>query len=359
MKILFLVAYSELAASSRTRVYDFFPFFEKEKIDFKYVCFIPKWLHKFSSSSKKAHKAIYYFSVVALKPVKIFQALVLSCFYDIVFVQKITFSLNIEKILKLFNKKIIFDFDDAIFTGEGKKDNFFKKITSYLRESSFNNMVGVAKCCIVENEYNRKIALKYCPWVEIVTGPIDTEKYFVRQEKKEGPVVVGWTGSSSTTRYLYEITGALASVYKKYNVILKFVGAKSDFKIQDVNCQIEKWDLNKEVSQIQSFDIGIMPLPDNEWTRGKGGYKLLQYMAAGVPAVASPVEINKKIINNGVDGFLADSKDEWVKTLSSLIENEELRKKMGQAGRKKMEESYSLKRAAEKLLGIFKKVAAD
>ena len=218
-------------------------------------------------------------------------------------------------------------------------------------------MLKVSKVCLVENDYNRNIAASYCPKVEIITGPIDTDRYFVKDKKEERPtLVIGWAGSFSTQKYLYLIEDNLKELSKKYNIILKLSGTSEDFSIPGVNCQTEKWDLDKEVAFIQSFDIGIVPLPDNEWTRGKGNYKLLQYMAAGIPAVASPVETSKDVIEDGVNGFLASSPKELVDKISWLVENKDLREKMGLQARLTMEKRYSLIKASEKLIKIFNEI---
>lgn len=121
-----------------------------------------------------------------------------------------------------------------------------------------------------------------------------------------------------------------------------------------VNATLKKWRLDNEVATLQSFDIGIMVLPDNEWTRGKGGYKLLQYMAVGIPCVASPVGINKELIRDGENGFLATTEEEWYENLSLLIDNPELRKKMGMRGRDFVVRNYSFEVAAPKLISALK-----
>lgn len=114
--------------------------------------------------------------------------------------------------------------------------------------------------------------------------------------------------------------------------------------------------MNTEVFELQSFDIGIMPLPDDEWTRGKGGYKLLQYLSMGIPAISTPVCINTEIIQNGINGFLVNSKDQWIDKLTLLIENAQLRKRLGLSGKDHVEKRYSLNISAPKLLNILNDV---
>jgi glycosyltransferase involved in cell wall biosynthesis len=357
MKVLFLVAYSELAASSRTRVYDYLPFLKKKGVKYTYICFVPKRFHSLTSKHQSpVERVSYYFLGFCFKIIKTIQALAMTRGYDILFIQKITFPFGLEKVLRLFNKNIIFDFDDAIFTNEDNKNTLFGRLKENFQRKSFQKMLKVSRVCLVENEYNKKIALEHCSDVEIIIGPIDTEKYFVKEKSQQCKVVIGWVGSYSTTKYLYQIKEALSELLERGDVILRLVGANPDFEKINLPCEIEKWSLGGEASLIQTFDIGIMPLPDNEWTRGKGGYKLLQYMAIGIPALASPVGVNKQIIRNGVNGFLADNKHEWVDALCRLVENRKLRLKMGVEGRNIAEREYSLNKASEKLFKIFKRI---
>ena len=126
--------------------------------------------------------------------------------------------------------------------------------------------------------------------------------------------------------------------------------------LDGVPMSIIPWSEETEVDHIQDFDIGIMPLPDSQWEQGKCGYKLIQYMACGKPVVASPVGANRKIVEHGVNGFLAGSTEEWLEALTVLRDNSDLRKKMGTAGRKKVEKRYCIQVTARRLLSILQSV---
>ncbi|KKT72855.1 MAG: Glycosyltransferase [Microgenomates group bacterium GW2011_GWA2_44_7] len=130
-----------------------------------------------------------------------------------------------------------------------------------------------------------------------------------------------------------------------------------NFSIDGLSTIISKpWSMEEEIEDLKTFDIGIMPMPDNEWTRGKCGFKAILYMNMGIPCVCSPVGVNREIITDGVNGFLAGTDEEWIEKLSLLIENAELRKKLGMAGRKTVEEKYSVNINAPRCLEIFKRV---
>ncbi len=340
MKILFLTAYSELAASSRTRVYQYLPILAKKGIDFEVICFTPRWLNNLTINHDSfINKVRYWILSRTIFILKIFQAIKVAHKYDVIYIQKIKFPLGLEKILKIRNPNIIFDFDDAIFNdGRGL------------------GMLKIAKCCIVENEYNKAIALKYCSQVEVITGPINTDRYFVRYPVSwTNPFVIGWVGSRSTIKYLYALEEVFVKLAKKYPIVLEISSSDLDCELgNDFNWIIKKWNPDEEVDFIQHLDVGIMPLPSDKWTQGKGGYKLLEYMACGIPVIASPVGINREIVISGNCGYLVDNDDEWFNAFSAMITNSELGNKMGTLARLRMLDKYSLNKALLKLDEIFK-----
>lgn len=359
MKVLFLAAYSNLAAASRIKVYQFLPFLKKRGVVCKVICFTPSFVHRLRliSVDKKVLLLVYYPLSHIVKLFKIFQAVLIAKNFDIVFIQEPIVPFGFAKILKLVNKNIIFQFTDAVFITDQKEKGLFERLRLRILSNTWKRTVKIAKCCLVENDYNKEAVLKYCSYIDMITGPIDTDRYFVREEKKEKDyIVIGWTGSFFTTKYLYEINDVLLEVSKKYNILLRLIGAKKDFKIKGVNCDMREWSYETELAWLSTFNIGIMPLIDDEWTRGKAGYKLLQYMSMGISPIASSVGFNKEIVKDGVNGFLVTTKEEWVKKLSSLIENEELRKKIGKEARFTIEKNYALNKAEKKLFEIFNNV---
>jgi glycosyltransferase involved in cell wall biosynthesis len=157
----------------------------------------------------------------------------------------------------------------------------------------------------------------------------------------DGTVTLGWIGSSSTIFYLERIRGVLDRVFERHtNTRLKIVADR--FLDCDLMPVVKKnWDYGDEIADLRSFDIGLMPLTDDPWARGKCGFKLLQYMAVGVPGVASPVGVNTEIIEHGRNGFLAESEKEWTECLARLIEDPALRRRMGEEARRTVIERYS------------------
>lgn len=359
MKVLFLAAYSNLAAASRIKVYQFLPLLEERGVKCKAICFTPSFLYRIRLASATNGKflLVYYPLGYIIRLFKTLWAILIASKFDIIFIQEPIIPFGLEKVLKLANKNIIFQFTDAVFLDKQAGDSFIERLKMRVLSRYCKRIAMVAKCCLVENDYNKAAVLKFCSYVDKITGPVDTDRYFSKRGEKNGDkIIIGWIGSPFTTKYLYIIEDALGEISQKYKIVLRLIGAKKDFKISGVRCDMKEWTLDTEVSWLQTFNIGIMPLADDEWTKGKAGYKLLQYMAMGIPSVVSPVGFNIEIVKDEFNGFLADTNEEWVEKLSILIEDEELRKKMGRNARITIEEHYSLKKASEKLLEIFKNI---
>jgi len=198
--------------------------------------------------------------------------------------------------------------------------------------------------------------------VEIVPTVIDLDAYEVRAEVADKDALcVGWIGTPQTWQALaHPVHKVLDPVLTEQSALFLAIGAGMQPETTGT-FKILPWSEDTEVSLIQSMDIGVMPLPDTPWTRGKCGYKLIQYMACGVPVVASPVGVNRDIVEHGVNGFLAESDEEWRTAVETLLNDADLRYRMGVAGRKKVEEQYSLQvwgpRVAQMLRSIVEEQA--
>ncbi|MDP3789851.1 MAG: glycosyltransferase family 4 protein, partial [Candidatus Omnitrophota bacterium] len=196
---------------------------------------------------------------------------------------------------------------------------------------------------IAGNNYLKDFALQFNKNAVVMPSSVDTEKYKpVPCEADKSQIVIGWIGSNTTETFLYDLEETFVSLSDKYkNLVFKIVGAK--FQSHELKNVVNKeWALSEELSDLQSFDIGIMPMPDNLWTKGKCGFKAILYMACGIPVVASPVGANLEIIDDGTSGFLARDNKEWTDKLSALIENASLREKIGKNAREKIIKKYSL-----------------
>jgi glycosyltransferase involved in cell wall biosynthesis len=235
--------------------------------------------------------------------------------------------------LRKYSRKIIYDFDDAVMYSarvpERSSPSHFKP---------FRRTVGLADMIIAGNSYLAEHAREFNPNVEIVPTGLDTNAYKLDAgPKKDGIVRLAWIGSKSTLKYLAEIKPALEEIGSRFdNVILRII-CDDFFDLHNMEVEKHEWSEETHVLDLAASDIGLAPLPDNRFTRGKCGFKVLQYAAAGLPVVASPVGVNSDYVHSDVSGFLATGDHEWVERLAQLIDNRELRKDMGSNGRELVE----------------------
>jgi len=274
--------------------------------------------------------------------------------FDVVFLQKRLLGAIEWRVLRKHARRIVYDFDDAVMFDDSKK----KAAPSIRRLSRFKRTVYGSDVVIAGNKYLADWARKYREDIVIIPTPVDTDAYRKISAKKDsGHVTLGWIGSRATIGYLKDIEDALSSLHAERPYVRLKIVADEFPDIKGIPVIEKDWSAEDEISDIKSFDIGLMPLLDDAWTRGKCGFKLLQYMAAGVASVASPVGVNKEIINDGVNGFLAKDNAEFVKKVSSLIEERGLSKALSDNALKTVEEGYSLKYTAPLFVDALEKAA--
>jgi glycosyltransferase involved in cell wall biosynthesis len=251
----------------------------------------------------------------------------------------------------------VFDFDDAIFVSYRSPSNGY---LSYLKFASKTKTIcRLASHVMVGNPYLAEYARQVNNNVTVIPTTIDTEEYQVPPRKTEpGPLVIGWTGSHSTVQHLNTLRGALKKLAEKEHFRLRVVGAPT-YECAPIDVEVVKWRSATESQDLSTVDIGVMPLPEDNWSKGKCGLKALQFMALGIPTICSPVGVNRDIIQDNENGFLAASEDEWVDKLSRLFRSAELRRRLGDAGRKTIEQKYSAAVQAPRVYEIFKSVLRD
>ncbi|MDJ0626446.1 MAG: glycosyltransferase family 4 protein [Candidatus Caenarcaniphilales bacterium] len=254
----------------------------------------------------------------------------------------------IEKLfLKRFNRLVLI-YDDAIFHHYDLSNNFYLK----LNKKKIGELIGLSSCTIAGNKYLESYALTYNKPVTVIPTVIDIKKYKL-QEKLEPTqnekLQLVWLGSPSTARYLYLLKDVFENPLVRENCQLIIIGT-SNIHIDGLDTTYLDWSEETEINNIQKCDVGIMPLNDDPWSRGKCGFKLIQYMAAGLPCIASPVGINKEIITDGVTGFLADGAPEWVDSIKTFLNDRNLIKQLGKAGRDKIEKFYTIDATKEQWL---------
>ena len=237
---------------------------------------------------------------------------------------------------------------------------YSKRPRSRLRSSGraklFRRTVRQADHVVCGNEYLRQQTEKVRQATSVIETPVDLNRYRLRPNLPSDKVVIGWIGSASTSRYLEAKLPLLEQILRRHkNVSLKVVSDKA-VSYPGMEITNKSWSKQSELADLRSFDIGVMPLPDDKWTRGKCGFKLLQYFAVGTPVVASPVGINSQIVEDGVCGFLVNSDQQWLDRIGQLVQNQDLRRSMGLSGRRRAEQYYSSEQLTPKYLEIFERL---
>lgn len=256
-----------------------------------------------------------------------------------------------ERLIERSGVPMIFDFDDAVFVSYKSPSNGY---LSYLKfPGKTATICRLSAHVMAGNPYLAEYARQFNPQnVTVIPTTIDTDKYHYQENKPANDVpVIGWSGSHSTVQHLDTLRETLQDLAKEAEFRLRVIGTPN-YKIPGVDVEALKWRSETETSDLEPIDIGVMPLPDDQWSKGKCGLKALQYMALGVPTICSPVGVNSDIIQDGENGFLASAKDEWIEKLKRLLDSAELRRKLGAAGRRTVEEKYSAQVQAPRVFQI-------
>jgi glycosyltransferase involved in cell wall biosynthesis len=354
MKVLLLSRYGRLGASSRIRSYQYLPFLEAQGVHVTVSpLFEDSYLHGLYSSQRiDVH---FLFQGYLRRVGCLFE----SRRFDLLWIEYELLPWIpdwAEKVLAAFGIPYLVDYDDAIFH---RYDMHPRRLIRLFLGRKINQVMLKASQVVVGNEYLAERARKSgARRVSILPSVVDLSRYRIEKRKSKGIFTVGWIGSPTTALYVESIAPAIKEFAKDRDVRMVLVGS-GKVSINGVPSEIREWSEDREVGDIQSFDVGIMPLPNDPWALGKCGYKLVQYMACALPVVASAVGVNKEMVRNGWNGFLAERKGEWVQALNSLYEDASQREEMGMAGRALVGEKFSLQVTAPRLLGLLRTAAGD
>lgn len=351
MRLLILPRYSTLGASSRLRMYQYLPALQAADIEVLVSPLLDEdYLHGL------------YRGRTPLAPVlrgygRRWQVLRGVRDFDAVWVEKEAWPwlpLWLECWLLNGPSLLVLDYDDAVFH---RYDRHRSSVARRVLGHKLDRLMQRADLVTVGNGYLAERARNAgCRNVQWLPTVVDLERYpAVQASDHEGPVVVGWIGSPSTAGYLRAVGDALAPLQASGMVRCIAIGARPE-QVHGSPFEARTWQEQTEVEQLQGFDIGIMPLPDAPWERGKCGYKLIQYMACGLPVVASPVGVNTAIVRPGENGWLADTPEQWAAAIRCLAEDAGRRRQMGMAGRRLVENTYCQQVQAGRLIGMLREV---
>ncbi len=273
---------------------------------------------------------------------------------DIIFVHRETTPLGLPwmewVISRLFKKLLVYDFDDAIWMADNNSKNWLiRRLKDYGKVKRICCWSNEVSC---GNQFLADYALRFNDNVKVIPTTIDTQFHHVPVDHVNESITIGWTGTQSTLPYLNAVIPIIEKLSFDYEFVLKVIcNVKPDFDFPWL--QFIPWNLNNEIKDLNSFDIGIMPLPNTTWAQGKCGFKILQYMALEKAAVASAVGVNTEIIEHGESGLLCRNLDDWYYNLQLLITDKELRAKLGKKGRKTVQLKFSKSANREKFLNLF------
>jgi glycosyltransferase involved in cell wall biosynthesis len=351
--VLALTRYDRLGPSSRLRILQFVPALRQ----FGIVVTVDPLLQDSQLAQKLAGRR-YRGPDLAWSYLRRLWTLRGARQYDLIWVQKEAFPwlpAFTERFPGLLRVPYVVDYDDPTFHSYNQHP---KAIVRAALGAKIADVMRHAAAVVVGNaylaQYARAAGAKSI--VEIPTV-VDVARYQIsRSPRATGPIRIGWIGTPSTSRYLDDIAPSLRQLMRRKEAKLVVVGAPH-FSMAGVSSEARQWHESSEVAAIQSFDVGVMPLRDTPFARGKCGYKLIQYMACGLPTVASPVGANATIVDHGRTGFLATTQGEWLDRLSDLARDANLRAHLGQAGREKAVALYSLERATPVLAEVLRQAA--
>ncbi len=335
-RVLFLSPYPRSVASHRVRIEQYVPYLASRGVD----ATVRSLLDERGYRSGGARLA----ATVLLGILRRARDVAAAGRFDAVLVHREAVPLPtaaFERRLSRSSRRLAFDFDDAIYLPQPRPRS---ALSRWIRSpAKFPAMIGAADVVLAGNALLARAAVPHARSVSLVPTTVDTDRITPGTNDPRAPVVIGWIGSPSTAPYLDRIAPALREILDRYpHATVEIVGAAIRPGLGE-RARARPWSLDREPDDLRGFDIGVMPLPDDEWTRGKCGYKALQYMAAGAATVSSPVGVANEMIDHGRTGLLADELPEWVDALSRLVEDAGVRRSLGGAGRSSVEERYSLR----------------
>jgi glycosyltransferase involved in cell wall biosynthesis len=355
MKILFLVPYPiNEAPSQRFRFEQYFCYLKQRGVEFTIQSFLSanNWRF-FSMPGKLLQKSIALLEGFS----KRLWALAIAKKYDYIFIHREASPIGpplFEWVMaKILRKKVIYDFDDAIWLTDRQSEKLLLRWLKW--RSKIATICKLSSTISVGNSYLADFARQFCAHTVLLPTTIDPTYHTVDGHGKNAvsSITIGWTGSYSTLKYLDLVSNVLQEIEREFPNVSILIIADQKPRLTLDKLQYKPWSIETEIEDLMSIDIGIMPIPDDEWARGKCGFKALQYMSLEIPTIASPIGVNKEIIDHGINGFLASTEKEWLENLRNLIVSSTLREEMGKKGKEKVVTHYSTSANAGLFLSLF------
>ncbi len=353
MTVTYFSKSSSIGPSSRYRVFQFLPQFQAEGIDCRVEPLFGKTYFSILEIRSRALQTCLKIPYVLARFVKRLGTVLMLNRQDLVVIEGPLFPYAppvVERVLRRLGQRVVVEMDDAIYLTHG-------------HEAKIPALLKIATGVIVGNDRLAAYARQCSSHVSVVPTVVDTDRFVplagravTSSRHADEAITLVWMGLAYNLKYLQVLVPALRALQSQYHVKLRVVCSHAP-KLAGIDVEFRAWDFSREVTDLQDATIGVMPLEDTEWARGKCGLKLLQYLAVGLPAVASPVGVNSDIIVNGDNGFLASTEDEWYERLHALCGLPQLRARMGAAGRRTVESRYSLALWGPRLADVYRAFA--
>jgi glycosyltransferase involved in cell wall biosynthesis len=332
MRVLALMKYGPRAASTRQRLMQFEPFLHQHGVSVELSPLLGD-----EHIARLAEGRSVAVGQVLPGYARRLATLLRSRSYDVIWVHSELFPYLpgfLESLVGITGRPVVYDCDDAVFHMYDAHPN---PAIRWLLGSKLQPLLRTATVALCGNAYLESYAARYCRRTLIVPTVVDTEAYVPVPRHGDAAPVVGWIGSPSTWRYVEPLLPAILAPIAAAGGRFRAVGAGPRAR-GIAGVEALDWSEDTEIAEVQSFDIGIMPIPDDKWARGKCGYKLIQYMACGLPVIASPVGVNTEIVEEGRNGYFATSAAEWQEALKGLLADANLRSELGRNGRARVVE---------------------
>jgi glycosyltransferase involved in cell wall biosynthesis len=357
MRVLFLATFPVEAACTRYRCQQYFPYLEAQGIHCVLRPFLsPALFRRLYQPGRIPAQAAGMLAALAGRLRDILQA----GRYDVLFVQREAALFGPPFFEWLLSREIrgrlVFDFDDAVFVPYTSPT--YGRWATWLKCAwKTKTILRLSRHVIAGNLFLSEYARRHNANVSIIPTVVDPDQYSYTTRKPDRIPIIGWIGSPTTTKYLKPLIPVLERLGAEEKFELRIIGANEPFHIATVRTVNEPWRLETEISDFQKLDIGLYPVIEDTWSLGKCGFKAIQYMASGAACIASPVGVNSRIIEDGINGMLAATPEEWHRKLTLLVRSADLRRQLAVKAREKVEAFYSLKNHAPILANILESVA--
>jgi len=357
LQILALSPVPYEGAGCRFRISQYLPFLAAQGLDVSVAPFYDREFFRLVYQPRQhGRKTLLFLKQTAAR----IAAIARAGRYDAIWIYREALPIGpplLEWLLSVSGRPLLYDFDDAVFLPNTSHANRYVAALKYPQKVDW--IIRRADQVIAGNEYLASHARRLNPSVHVIPTAVDTGVFVPRSgdPASDAPLVIGWIGTPTTAPYLNMLGDTLTTLARDHAFTFRVSGGGRTVAFSGVHMEHPPWALEQEVTLFNTCDIGVYPMPDDDWARGKSGFKAIQFMACGVPVVASPVGINREIIQDGVNGFLASTPGEWEQKLRMLMTEPERRRRMGAAGRRTVEGRYSVQVSAPRIAAVLRQAA--